>query len=200
MLFFTDCTQNHWGKYSLCTSHADISVHTTEPHSCWPEFRVWQCSHTDPGMQRRRADWRMGCWRNCNVSNKTYNSHKLFQCFCPIGISISWKCSTRGRWAWNSRVCSHWNALWQPRSDIRYLRYLCQFTVHCNTPYTGVEDSSGMEFFYSNTPPAHEAAVLPLGHTVTPTMIIPPNTENYVIEGICPGKCTDQVSEYMPIF
>ena len=41
----------------------------------------------------------------------------------------------------------------------------------------------------------HEAGVLPVGHRVTPSMIIPPNTDNYVIEGLCPGRCTEQVSE-----
>ena len=69
--------------------------------------------------------------------------------------------------------------------------------VNISLHYTGVEDSSGMEFFYSYIPPVHEAGVLPLGHSVTPGMIIPPKTDNYVIEGICPGRCTERVSEHM---
>ena len=60
---------------------------------------------------------------------------------------------------------------------------------------TGVEDSSGFEFYYTTTKPMHEAGVLPVGHRVTPGMIIPPNTDSYVIEGLCPGRCTEEVSE-----
>ena len=50
-----------------------------------------------------------------------------------------------------------------------------------------------MEFFYSNTVPAHEAGVLLFGHNVLPSMIIPPKTDNYLIEGFCSGQCTEKV-------
>ena len=57
-----------------------------------------------------------------------------------------------------------------------------------------------MEFFYSNIPPVHEAGLLPVAHITTPGMIIPPNTYNFVIEGFCPGRCTEQVSEHVTYF
>ena len=66
-----------------------------------------------------------------------------------------------------------------------------------NSLTTGVEDSSGLEFYYTTTEPLHEAGLLPVGHRVTPGMIIPPNTDNYVTEGLCSGQCTEQVSEHV---
>ena len=62
------------------------------------------------------------------------------------------------------------------------------------TIFSGVVDSSGMEFFYSNTPPRHRAGLMSVGHSVRNIMIIPPNAENYTITSACPGSCTQTVS------
>ena len=61
---------------------------------------------------------------------------------------------------------------------------------------TGVLDSSGLEYFYSNTKPVHEAGLLTIGHNVRPSMVIPPSTDNYLIEGLCSGQCTKQVTNW----
>ena len=59
--------------------------------------------------------------------------------------------------------------------------------------HTGILDSSGLEFFYMDTPSQQDAGILLLGHAVTWRMIIPPNAPNYEIVGFCPIECTDQV-------
>ena len=58
-----------------------------------------------------------------------------------------------------------------------------------------VVDASGLEFFYSNTEPVHEAGVLFIGYNVLPSMIIPPKTDNYLIEAFCSGQCTEKVKQ-----
>ena len=55
-------------------------------------------------------------------------------------------------------------------------------------------DSSGLEFFYTNTEATHKAGLLTVGHAVRPSMVIPPNADNYEVVGFCSGQCTEQVS------
>ncbi len=59
-----------------------------------------------------------------------------------------------------------------------------------------VLDSSGMEFFYTSSPPEYEAAILEIGHQVTPTMVIPPNSASFTIFGKCKSDCTEAVSTH----
>ena len=56
-------------------------------------------------------------------------------------------------------------------------------------------DASGLEFFYSNTEPVHEAGILGMGYNILPSMIIPPKTDNYLIEAFCSGRCTEKVRQ-----
>ena len=58
----------------------------------------------------------------------------------------------------------------------------------------GVVDNSGLEFFYSNEEPLYRAGLLNLGHVSMSSLIIPPGADNYVVNGYCPGTCTDRVS------
>lgn len=55
-------------------------------------------------------------------------------------------------------------------------------------------DSSGLEFFYTNTRATHEAGLLTVGHAVRPSMVIPPNADSYEVVGFCSGQCTEEVS------
>jgi len=68
--------------------------------------------------------------------------------------------------------------------------------MHYDNPQlvSGVVDSSGMEFFYINSPPQHRAGFIAVGHGVRRSMIIPPNAENYTISSVCSGSCTQAVS------
>ena len=55
---------------------------------------------------------------------------------------------------------------------------------------TGVVDSSGMIFYYIDTPRQHSAGILEVGHQVNQYMIIPPKARNYTIFGFCSASCT----------
>ena len=68
--------------------------------------------------------------------------------------------------------------------------------IHYDNPQMieGVVDNSGLEFFYSNEEPLYRAGLLTLGHASTSSLIIPPGADNYVVNGYCPGTCTDRVS------
>ena len=58
---------------------------------------------------------------------------------------------------------------------------------------TGVVDSSGMIFYYIDTPRKFNAGTLSIGHDVNQYMIIPPKAKNYTIYGICSTLCTDRL-------
>ena len=61
---------------------------------------------------------------------------------------------------------------------------------------TGIVDSSGVRFFYTDQPPEQKAAFLPIGHNVVGHMIIPPRVERYTVNGYCSQRCTTAVSSY----
>ena len=58
----------------------------------------------------------------------------------------------------------------------------------------GTIDSSGMRIWYTDTPREHEAGILEVGYSVTPVMIVPPNTKNFTITGLVDDECTNRVS------
>ena len=62
---------------------------------------------------------------------------------------------------------------------------------------SGVQDSSGLEFFYTNVEPTHRAGVLAIGHGVSNNMIIPSNAENFTVSGLCSGDCTKTVGSIL---
>ena len=59
--------------------------------------------------------------------------------------------------------------------------------------FAGTIDSSGMRFFYTDTPREHEAGILELGYSVAPLMVIPPNAKNFTITGLVNEECTNEV-------
>ncbi|XP_011406131.1 PREDICTED: DBH-like monooxygenase protein 1 homolog [Amphimedon queenslandica] len=64
--------------------------------------------------------------------------------------------------------------------------------MHYDNPnrLSGVIDSSGMTFFYIDTPREHDSGVLAVGNAVFHYMIIPPKAKNYTIYSFCPTDCT----------
>jgi len=62
------------------------------------------------------------------------------------------------------------------------------------TKCTGIVDSSGIRFFYTDQSPEQNAAFLPIGHDVVGHMIIPPHVERYTVNGYCSQRCTNAVS------
>ena len=63
--------------------------------------------------------------------------------------------------------------------------------------HSGVTDSSGMRFYYSNTPREHDAGIMFLGHDVTPFMVVPPGAPSYTIGSICTANCTKSVCKFV---
>ena len=62
---------------------------------------------------------------------------------------------------------------------------------------TGIFDSSGVRFFYTDQPPEQEAAFLGVGHQVIGHMMVPPRVERYAVHGHCSQRCTNAVSIYV---
>ncbi len=54
----------------------------------------------------------------------------------------------------------------------------------------GVIDNSGFEFFYVNDEPE---GLLTLGQRVSSSLFIPPQADNFVVNALCPGICTQKV-------
>ena len=77
---------------------------------------------------------------------------------------------------------------------------MCTWTLesYCNSNIIlislDVYDSSGLDFFYTTTPPKQEAGTLTIGSAVTPLMFIPPNADNFAIKSICSADCLGQAS------
>ncbi len=67
--------------------------------------------------------------------------------------------------------------------------------IHYDNPNlnSGVRDSSGIKFLYVSEEPANRAGLLTVGHSANAAMMIPPRAENYVVNAICPGQCTQKV-------
>ena len=83
------------------------------------------------------------------------------------------------------KVCINYN-------NPRYFHksYLAHFLC---PNHLGVVDNSGVEFHYTNAEALHDAGLLGVGHSVRPSMVIPPNAESYLIESFCNERCTQKV-------
>ncbi len=57
----------------------------------------------------------------------------------------------------------------------------------------GVIDNSGFEFFYVNDEPENRAGLLTLGQRISSSLVIPPQADNFVVNALCPGICTQKV-------
>ena len=71
------------------------------------------------------------------------------------------------------------------------INYSIQFTL-CPC-MTGVVDSSGIEFFYTNTPPVHNAGMFTVAYAATSVQVIPPGADNFITKALCPSKCSEKV-------
>jgi hypothetical protein len=67
--------------------------------------------------------------------------------------------------------------------------------MHYDNPrmIEGAVDNSGMQFFYTNEAPENRAGLLALAQQSLNTLIIPPNADNFVVNGLTPGQCTEEV-------
>ena len=62
---------------------------------------------------------------------------------------------------------------------------------------TGIFDSSGVRFFYTDQSPEQKAAFVAVGHQVVGHMIVPPRVERYTVSGHCSQRCTNAVSIFL---
>ena len=60
--------------------------------------------------------------------------------------------------------------------------------------FSGIVDSSGIEFFYTKQKPLYEAGALSIAQPIIPVMIIPPRDEFFWHTATCLSSCTDKVS------
>ena len=65
--------------------------------------------------------------------------------------------------------------------------------------YTGIMDSSGMRFYYTDQPPQQNAGIITLGQPFFGHMIVPPNVPEYTVTAHCIGRCTDTVSTQLVV-
>ena len=56
--------------------------------------------------------------------------------------------------------------------------------------HSGLYDSSGVRFHYTSKLRDYDAGVLPVGESVTPYMVIPPQQKSWLTVGYCPKECT----------
>lgn len=120
----------------------------------------------------------------------------------PGGWGTLWQPPYDCRYATELSLERFWYNMFQQRACTFNLRsswtYKCLYAysnlaISCTISFTGTRDSSGLRFFYTRTPREHDAAVLHTGHDVNPYMIIPPNTANYTVTGMCIADCTNKV-------
>lgn len=74
--------------------------------------------------------------------------------------------------------------------------------MHYNNPagVSGVVDSSGFTFYYTAETRTYDAAIVFVGHFVSPLMTIPPYADSYVIQGYCPSECTRDLGTDIQVF
>ena len=65
---------------------------------------------------------------------------------------------------------------------------------NCIVVYTGIIDSSGLRFYFTDEPPQQNAGIMIVGQPFVGHMIVPPRVERYTVAGHCQQKCTDAVS------
>ena len=65
--------------------------------------------------------------------------------------------------------------------------------VHYNNPNldSGIIDDSGLHLYITDNVRMHDAGVFTLGHKVGDSIMVPPQTESYLVSGLCPGECTE---------
>ena len=73
--------------------------------------------------------------------------------------------------------------------------------VHYDNPSldVGMVDNSGLEFFYVSEEPENRAAFLSIGQISSSNLVIPLKADNFVVNALCPSKCTKKVSIIMTL-
>ena len=68
--------------------------------------------------------------------------------------------------------------------------------IHYDNPEltSGLVDDSGLELFYVDEEPEFRAGLLSIGQFAASSLIIPPEADNFEINGLCPSECTKKVS------
>jgi hypothetical protein len=56
-----------------------------------------------------------------------------------------------------------------------------------------VTDNSGIRIFYTDKLREHEGSVLLLGYRHSPFLMIPPEQDNFIINGVCDPECFQKV-------
>lgn len=64
----------------------------------------------------------------------------------------------------------------------------------CISFLKAIQDSSGIQFNYTTTSRQYNGAILSIGHSIYPNMVVLPNSRNYTVTGMCSGVCTRNVS------
>ena len=65
--------------------------------------------------------------------------------------------------------------------------------VHYNNPNldAGIVDDSGISWYITDDLRTYDVGVLEIGHVVSDGILVPPQTESYLVAGLCPGECTE---------
>ena len=64
--------------------------------------------------------------------------------------------------------------------------------IHYNNPNleAGRIDDSGFLWYYTDTLRTHDIGIMTLGHPVNTAHRVPPNSDNFLVQGYCPNQCT----------
>ena len=65
--------------------------------------------------------------------------------------------------------------------------------LHYNNPNldAGIIDDSGLIWYITDNLRTYDAGVFTLGHQIGDGIMVPPQTESYLIPAYCPGECTE---------
>jgi len=107
----------------------------------------------------------------------------------------------RRPWYYLQKIDKIFQTLWYPDEAglIFYSSGKSQYVrleIHYNNQEhkVGIHDSSGIRFFYSNQIRKYDVGVLEIGVIYSSNMVIPPNQNTFSWPGVCPAKCTQEVS------
>ena len=59
---------------------------------------------------------------------------------------------------------------------------------------SGIVDSSGLRFYYTENVRQYDAGIFYTGTYSSPHLLIPPQQTNWKMKGYCPAVCTEKVT------
>ena len=62
--------------------------------------------------------------------------------------------------------------------------------------HAGLQDRSGMQFYFTRQQPTHLAGILSLGYPITPDLVVPPGADNFTVQAICSAACLERVKYF----